>query len=157
MKILFKTCIIIVPIILFGIFLFYAYSQEDLHYNLDFEVPVSVKNVVLYREDGTIGVVIVDGKRREFSFCLEKTFIKPSESQSIYLGVVHPSLDGARRIKIGALEEKVLMKVLEKWMRKIVSEEKQAEFLRNKSLAGFSDEEVKAYWVLQVLRVLWYR
>ena len=134
-------------------------AAEVSRYDLDFEVPVEVKNVVLYRDGGTIGVTLRDGSPRDFEFCFDRSLRTGGDDnqQLVFIGALHWSDKNAKPLKKTSLEEKKIRDVLDKWVKKNATEEERADLVNRQGAAGLTDQEVRVYWILKILKVLWYR
>jgi len=92
-----------------------------------FSSPIEVKEALIYRDDGTIGITVEDARGQKLSFCLdgrlkEQTFWTlfhdTSKDRALYLGGLHPSDPQAQKlIKSGEIEGFILI-MLQDWLKR---------------------------------------
>jgi hypothetical protein len=74
--------------------------------------PFEVVNTTMYRDGGTIAIVIKDSKENSFPFCLDGRIKRPSPLRHVYVGAMHPGDAKAQQIPIGSDTEKTILKIL---------------------------------------------
>ncbi|OGP55797.1 MAG: hypothetical protein A2Y65_01740 [Deltaproteobacteria bacterium RBG_13_52_11] len=74
--------------------------------------PFEVKSAVMYRDGGTIAIVIKDGKGTSFPFCLDGRVKRPSKLRYVYVGATHPDDAGAKQVPLGSAAEKSILMIL---------------------------------------------
>jgi hypothetical protein len=74
--------------------------------------PFEIKNAVMYRDGGTIAIVIKDGKGSSLPFCLDGRLKRPSKVRPLYVGAMHPDDAKAKQVPIGSPAEKSILKIL---------------------------------------------
>ena len=120
--------------------------------------PIEIDSADMYRDGGTIYVVLKDTNGKTFPFCLDgrmqalRIFEKP-RPYHIFIRVMHPSIAGAQEIPINGKEEKILLKVLEDWIKENVSEEEQRNLqdVLNYEKIKWTDKSYKARRILQLV------
>jgi hypothetical protein len=117
--------------------------------------PVKVRGVEIFRDGGTVAVLLQDAGGRFFLFSLEKYYdrdmgeFKPGY---IYVGVIHPSENAEsrygvkRRLPMSSDEEKALLSLLQGWKEAGLSADGRAKL---SSVRDLKDEKLQ-----QALRTL---
>jgi hypothetical protein len=66
----------------------------------------------MYRDGGTIAIVIKDGKGSVFPFCLDGRIKRPTKLRLVYVKTLHPGDAGAKQVPPGSAAEKSILKIL---------------------------------------------
>lgn len=111
--------------------------------------PIEIKDVLEYRDGGTIGIVLKDSKERTFSFCYDgraiivpwfdtyEEIVKYEEEyrlrhpRHIYVGATYPDEAGAQKIPVGGKEEQSILQLLENIMEEKLSEDERLTMLES--------------------------
>jgi len=75
--------------------------------------PFEIKSAMIYKDGGTIAIVIEDGMGRSLPFCLDGRFKRPSKIRLLYVGATHPSEPKAKQVPIGSAAEKAILTILQ--------------------------------------------
>ncbi len=86
-------------------------------------LPVKILSAFMYRDGGTIAVILEDNQKKEFEFCLDRRMRemkiedlgKELEPYYFYIGSTYPEKEGSVKIPYAGEEEKELLKMLESW------------------------------------------
>jgi hypothetical protein len=74
--------------------------------------PFEIKNAVMYRDGGTIAIVVKDGKGSLLPFCLDGRIKRPSPIRHVYVNAMHPGDAKAKQVPIGSPAERSILKIL---------------------------------------------
>lgn len=74
--------------------------------------PFEIIKTMMYRDGGTIAIVIEDGKGNALPFCLDGRIKRPSKIRHLYIEATHPSNAGAQQVPAGSDTEKFILKIL---------------------------------------------
>jgi|GEM_PF-2768097 hypothetical protein len=111
-----------------------------------------IKQVIYYRDGGTIGVWAIKKDDVELKFCLSGR----ASSDSIghfFMNALHPDLDSAKKMDIDSTPEKELAEALQLWLEDNYSQN-DINNLKEKEGADLSEEETKARAVLSILETI---
>ena len=87
--------------------------------------PFEVTSAGLYKDGGTIAIVVEDARGVSFPFCLDGRIKVPQDQRHIYVGATYPSYTKACRVPIGGKEEKAILQIL-----------KSADFRESRTVRG---------------------
>lgn len=83
--------------------------------------PVTIDEGLVWKDGGSIGLVLLDAKGKKHAFCLDggglPTREKPhgEREHNLVVGTTHPLRDGGKRIPLRGAEEAALYGVLLRW------------------------------------------
>ncbi len=77
--------------------------------------PVEVKEVLYWKDGGSIGLELKDAKGKVHRFALDG---RAKKSRALFLGVTYPSETKGKRVDIWAVEEQELYAVLLRWVNR---------------------------------------
>ncbi|MFH1201638.1 MAG: hypothetical protein V1674_01950 [Candidatus Omnitrophota bacterium] len=112
--------------------------------------PLKLEQALYYRDGGTIGIVIKDREENTFQFCLDARL--SVKKHQVYVGAVHPEASGAETLSFEGKEEKAIVAMLEEFIRRELSPERQKEILEKKQAGSLSEEENNLWLVLEFIR-----
>ncbi|MCK5123275.1 MAG: hypothetical protein KAQ87_03975 [Candidatus Pacebacteria bacterium] len=126
---------------------------------LGISLPIEIEKVLFYSDGGTTGVIVKDANGKDFFFCLdgrmrEMEMEKEPESYHICLETTYPTDAKAQKISISGEKEKAILNILQDWASKQVSKEEQVRLLNTRTVVGLSEEELKIYRILKVIKKL---
>jgi hypothetical protein len=75
--------------------------------------PFEIKSAMLFKDGGTIAIVVEDGMGSSFPLCLDGRIKRPSEIRYLYIGATHPSDAEAKQVPIGSAAEKAILTILQ--------------------------------------------
>ncbi len=121
--------------------------------------PLEIIEVVFYSDGGTTGVISKDTNNKDFIFCLDgrmqiNEIGKELEPRYIYIGATYPTRPNAQKISIASEKEKAILYILQDWANKQVSKEEQIRLLNIRTVVGLSEEELKIYRILKIIKKL---
>ena len=126
---------------------------------LRISLPIEIEKMLFYSDGGTTGVIIKDADEKYFFFCLdgrmqETKIGEEPEPYHIYFKATHPTNANAQKIPISGEKEKAILNILQDWADKQVSKEEQARLINTRTVVGLSEEELKIYRILKVIKKL---
>jgi hypothetical protein len=74
--------------------------------------PFEITSAVMFRDGGTIAIVIEDDMGSSLPFCLDGRIKRPSPLRHLYIGATHPSNAKAEQVPIGSAAEKAILTIL---------------------------------------------
>ena len=77
--------------------------------------PVTVEQVSLYRDGGTIGVRLKDESGTRLDFCLDhriRSTFEAGKPYHMFVGGLHPGTLNATQVPVGGVEERMLLALL---------------------------------------------
>lgn len=74
--------------------------------------PFEIVSTVMFRDGGTIRIVVKDSTTKCVPFCLDGRTKRPSEERQLFIGAPHPSDSKAHALPIGASAERSILRVL---------------------------------------------
>jgi hypothetical protein len=74
--------------------------------------PFEITRTIIFRDGGTIAIVIEDGMGSSLPFCLDGRIKRPSPLRHLYIGATHPSEPQAEQVPIGSAAEKAILTIL---------------------------------------------
>ena len=121
--------------------------------------PLEIKEVAFYEDGGTTGIIAKDANNKDFSFCLdgrmqETKIGEETEPYHIYFKTIYPTDANAQEISIAGEKEKAILNILQDWVNKQVSEEEHIRLLNIRTVVGLSEEELKNYRIIKVIKKL---
>ena len=75
--------------------------------------PFEIKTAMMYKDGGTIAIVIEDSMGSSLPFCLDGSINKPSQLRHLYIGATHPSESKAKQVPISSATEKAMLTILQ--------------------------------------------
>ena len=75
--------------------------------------PFEIKCAMMYKDGGTIAVIIEDGMGSSLPCCLDGRIKRPSKIRYLYIGATHPGDAKARHVPIGSAAEKAILTILQ--------------------------------------------
>jgi len=75
--------------------------------------PFEITRTMMFRDGGTIAIVIEDAMGSSLPFCLDGRIKRPSKIRHVYVGATHPSDAKAKQVPIGSETEKSILKILQ--------------------------------------------
>jgi len=89
------------------------------------QAPFEITSAGLYKDGGTIAIVVEDGKGVSLPLCLDRRIKLPENQRYIYVGATYPTNSKAKQVPMGGKTEKVLLKIL-----------KSADFRESRTVRG---------------------
>ena len=124
---------------------------------------ITVTDVLYYTDGGTTGIIIKDQNGKVLKLCLDGRMqiqeilpgavVKP-KPYHIYVGATYPTDQGAQSVSIGGKEEKTILSILQAWVNGQSPFEKQEKLMNAKTVQGLSENELKEYRILNVIKTL---
>jgi hypothetical protein len=74
--------------------------------------PFEITRAVMYRDGGTIGIVVKDGTGSDFPLCLDGRIKRPTKMRLVYVKAMHPGAAGAVQVSPGSAAEHAILKIL---------------------------------------------
>ena len=74
--------------------------------------PFDIKTAMMYKDGGTIAIVIEDSMGSSLPFCLDGRINRPSKLRHLYIGATHPSEPKAKQVPISSSAEKAILTIL---------------------------------------------
>ena len=74
--------------------------------------PFEVTDTMLYKDGGTIGIVVRDINGISLPLCYDQRIKVPEEERFVYVGATHPSESSAAKVTPGSATEKALLRIL---------------------------------------------
>jgi len=121
--------------------------------------PIEIKDTLYYKDGGTTGIIIKDNSGKTSLLCLDgrMQIDEPGRTPKpyhVYIGATYPTDPKAQKIPIGGKEEKAILKILQNCIVRKMSEEEQTRLSNIGTVVGLSEEELKIYRVLRVIKRL---
>jgi hypothetical protein len=115
--------------------------------------PITIKRIDIYRDGGSIGVMLVDAVGQELPFCLDGG-ARSETRDSLYIGSARPVRDPANLIPKGDEREKAIIQVLQSILDREFSVEEQSALQGSYGRRELNEEERKAALSLAVIERL---
>ena len=80
--------------------------------NITLYAPFEIIRTIMFRDGGTIAIVIEDSMGSSLPFCLDGRINRPSKTRHIYIGATHPSEPKAKQVPISSAGEKAVLTIL---------------------------------------------
>ena len=80
--------------------------------NITLYSPFEITRAIMFRDGGTIAIVIEDSAGISFPFCLDGRIKRPSPLRYLYIGAAHPSDAKAEQVPISSAAEKAILTIL---------------------------------------------
>jgi hypothetical protein len=74
--------------------------------------PFEITRTMMFRDGGTIAIVIEDSAGVSLPFCLDGRIKRPSPLRHLYIGATHPSDAKAEQVPISSAAEKAILTIL---------------------------------------------
>ena len=74
--------------------------------------PFEITRTIMFRDGGTIAIVIEDSAETSLPFCLDGRIKRPSPLRHLYIGATHPSDAKAEQVPISSAAEKAILTIL---------------------------------------------
>ena len=74
--------------------------------------PFEITRTMMFRDGGTIAIVIEDSAGVSLPFCLDGRIKRPSPLRHLYIGATHPSDAKAEQVPISSAAEKTILTIL---------------------------------------------
>lgn len=74
--------------------------------------PFEITQAMMFRDGGTIAILIEDSAGISLPFCLDGRINRPSPLRHLYIGARHPSDAEAEQVPIGSTAEKAILIIL---------------------------------------------
>lgn len=127
--------------------------------------PIEIKVADMYSDGGTIAIILEDIHRTEFSFCLDARMEilklndilagrRPKFYKHIYLNAKYPTDARAYKVPIGGKEEKIILKILQDWLKNNISLDQQKKLLESEKIPASDIKEYKAKRILRLVEIL---
>jgi hypothetical protein len=76
------------------------------------DAPYEIQETMMYRDGGTIGIVVKDAKGISLPLCYDQRIKVPEEQRFVYVGATHPSESSATKVIRGSATEQALLRIL---------------------------------------------
>ncbi|MEJ2066475.1 MAG: hypothetical protein P8Y09_00625 [Deltaproteobacteria bacterium] len=76
------------------------------------DAPYEIKETMMYKDGGTIGIVIKDAKGISLPLCYDQRIKIPEGERFVYVGATHPSESSAAKVTPGSATEQALLRIL---------------------------------------------
>jgi hypothetical protein len=80
--------------------------------NITLYSPFEIISTMMFRDGGTIAIVIEDSAGISLPFCLDGRIQRPSPLRRLYIGATYPSDAEAEQVPIGSAAEKAMLSIL---------------------------------------------
>ena len=80
--------------------------------NVTLDAPYEIQETMLYKDGGTIGIVVKDAKGISLPLCYDQRIKMPEEERFVYVGATHPSESSAAKVTRGSATEQALLRIL---------------------------------------------
>ena len=74
--------------------------------------PFEITETMLYKDGGTIGIVVKDSQGISLPLCYDRRIKVPEEERFVYVGATYPDESSSKKVVNGSETEKALLKVL---------------------------------------------
>jgi hypothetical protein len=74
--------------------------------------PFEITQAMMFRDGGTIAIVVEDSAGVSLPFCLDGRINRPSKLRHLYIGATHPSDAKAEQVPISSAAEKAILTIL---------------------------------------------
>jgi hypothetical protein len=118
------------------------------------KAPVKVMKVIFWEDGGTTGIVLVDSTQKEFQVCLDGRMRGKQVPRHLYLGATHPTGKGALELGLGGVEEKEILRTLERWLTDNVSPEEREKLHSATTVVGLSEQEIDQLRIVRMVEFL---
>jgi hypothetical protein len=95
-----------------------AYAQDETETiqlkqgTVTLNPPFEVTETMLYKDGGTIGIVVRDAKGISLPLCYDQRIKVPEAERFVYVGATHPSESSAAKVTPGSATEQALLRIL---------------------------------------------
>jgi hypothetical protein len=95
-----------------------AYAQDETETiqlkqgTVTLNPPFEVTETMLYKDGGTIGIVVRDANGISLPLCYDQRIKVPEEERFVYVGATHPSESSAAKVTRGSATEQALLRIL---------------------------------------------
>ena len=95
-----------------------AYAQDETETiqlkqgTVTLNSPFEVAETMLYKDGGTIGIVVRDANGISLPLCYDQRIKVPEEERFLYVGATHPSESSAAKVTRGSVTEQALLRIL---------------------------------------------
>jgi hypothetical protein len=120
---------------------------------LSFKEPITIEWIDIYRDGGSIGVLLVDAKGQGLSFHVDGAFGSPTRDR-LFINSSSPSHKPAELIPKGDKREKAIIQILKTILDREFSAEEQTALRGSYGRRKLSEEERKAALNLSVIETL---
>lgn len=76
------------------------------------DMPYEIQQTMMYKDGGTIGIVVRDAKDISLPLCYDRRINVPEEERFVYVGATHPSESSAAKVTPGSATEQALLRIL---------------------------------------------
>jgi hypothetical protein len=76
------------------------------------DAPYEIQETMMYKDGGTIGIVVRDAKGISLPLCYDQRIKVPEEERFVYVGATHPSESSAAKVIPGSATAQVLLRIL---------------------------------------------
>jgi len=80
--------------------------------SITLHAPYEIKETMMYKDGGTIGIVVKDSKGVLLPLCYDQRIKVPKEDRFVYVGATHPDQSSATKVARGSKTERALFRVL---------------------------------------------
>jgi len=77
-----------------------------------FDAPYVIEETMMYKDGGTIAIVIRDAKGISLPVCYDRRIKVPEADRFVYAGATYPDKSSATRVKRGSPTAQALLKIL---------------------------------------------
>ena len=95
-----------------------AYTQDETETiqlkqgTITLNSPFEVTETMLYKDGGTIGIVVKDANGISLPLCYDQRIKVPEEERFVYVGATHPNESSAAKVIRGSATEQALLRIL---------------------------------------------
>ena len=76
------------------------------------DAPYEIQETMMYKDGGTIGIVVRDAKGISLPLCYDQRIKVPEEERFVYVGATHPSESSATKVIRGSATAQALLRIL---------------------------------------------
>lgn len=161
-----KNCLWLISIFIFSIISFIAlevYGEEtnpndvvSLSDKIKLYAPINVKSADMFEDGGTIEIDIEDSRGQALPFDLDGRLAttvfsgEKTKDKKMFIGG-YPGSPGAIELSVGGDQEKIILRILEDWVKLNVSQEA---LIKLSKTQVYSDEARKINCILSVINTL---
>jgi hypothetical protein len=110
------VAVILAGIIQYACIIAYAQDQTETiqlkQGTITLNPPFEITETMLYKDGGTIGIVVRDVNGISLPLCYDQRIKVPEEERFVYVGATHPNESSAAKVTPGSATEQALLRIL---------------------------------------------
>lgn len=120
--------------------------------------PIEIEEVQYFEDGGTTGVSMTDADGRSFSFCLDGRLrlqnADMNEPYYLYIDSTYPTDSNAVKVAVGGGTEAKVLLLLQDWVERNVSEDKESELTNAEIRTDWTEEDWNIWRIIHVIETL---